>query len=347
MSSFKYNRPDRCNKISSHYWAKPILDEYFDKNNAKLVNKVKDADLFLPCGYNFTNSDLQNVGVTTKNQYVFGIHNEDEIVSKSSIWTHVVAKYGRDKASKIMPETWVLANKDDVDMLLRDFDPTNKYIMKNVEQGKKGLKMTQNLTDLVRGHSQNYLVAQIYIKNIFCINKKKLNLRFYLLIICKNGNKDFYLYDNGICIYTLKDYNTESNDMEENITSYKFDGKIYDVNPLTLDDFKKYLKSNNKDDKLIMKNIYKIVKMITNSVSFKICNFQNIDKSTSFELFGGDIIFDDKLTPYVLELNKGPDMKPDNYDDPRYAKVKKELFRDIFGIIGLKKSGVKNRFHKL
>ena len=344
---FKYNRPDRCNSKDSYYWAKPLLDEYFNNNNATLVNDVKNADLFLPCGYNFTNDDLMNVGVTNNKQYVFGISNEDEIVSKSSIWTHITNKYGRDKARKIMPETWVLSNTYEMDLLMRDYSPGNKYIMKNREQGKKGLKITQDLNELLNGHKNEYLVAQKYVKDILCINNKKLNLRFYLLVVCRNGNKDFYLYDNGICIYTLKDYNPNSNNMEENITSYKFDGKIYNKNPLTIDDFKQYLIQNNKDEKKVMKDIFRIVKMIVNSVSFKICNFKNIDESTSFELFGGDIIFDNQLNPYVLELNKGPDMNPTNYDDPRYVKVKREVFRDIFDVIGLKKSGVKNRFHKL
>ena len=344
---FKYNRPERCNKKTSHYWAKPLLDEYFDTNKASLVEDVKNADLFLPCGYNFTNHDLLDVGVTTNKQYVFGIANEDEIVSKSSIWSHISNKYGRDRAKKIMPETWVLSNKNDMDLLMRDYNPNDKYIMKNREQGKKGLKITQDLNELLAGHKNEYLVAQKYIKDIYCINKKKLNLRFYLLVVCRNGNKDFYLYDNGICIYTLKDYNPNTNDMEENITSYKFDGKIYSKNPLTLDEFKQYVKSTNHDDKKVMKDIYRIVKMITNSVSFKICNFKNVNESTSFELFGGDVIFDSQLNPYVLELNKGPDMKPTNYDDPRYSKTKREVFRDIFDIIGLKKSGEKNRFHKL
>lgn len=344
---FKFNRPDRCNTKDSYYWAKPLLDEYFNNNNATLVNDVKNADLFLPCGYNFTNDDLMNVGVTNNKQYVFGISNEDEIVSKSSIWTHITNKYGRDKARKIMPETWVLSNTYEMDLLMRDYSPGNKYIMKNREQGKRGLKITQDLNELLNGHKNEYLVAQKYVKDILCINNKKLNLRFYLLVVCRNGNKDFYLYDNGICIYTLKDYNPNSNNMEENITSYKFDGKIYNKNPLTIDDFKQYLIQNNKDEKKVMKDIFRIVKMIVNSVSFKICNFKNIDESTSFELFGGDIIFDNQLNPYVLELNKGPDMNPTNYDDPRYVKVKREVFRDIFDVIGLKKSGVKNRFHKL
>ena len=38
--------------------------------------------------------------------------------------------------------------------------------------------------------------------------------------------------------------------------------------------------------------------MISEAVSFKICNFKNVDKSTSFELFGGDIIFDNVVFSY-------------------------------------------------
>lgn len=343
----KINRPERCNSFEQHYWGKPLLDQFFKSNNASMVKNASQSDLFLPCGYNNTNDDLKKIGKTKENQYIFGIYNEDVIVSKSSIWTQIEKKYGRNYARKIMPETYVLSNPNHMNILSRDFNPKNKYIMKNVLQGKKGLKLTNDLSELLNGHKEKYLVAQKYVNDILTINKKKLNLRFYMLIICKNGQKDFYLYDNGICIYTLKDYNSKSNNMEENITSYKFDGKIYSVNPLTLDELKQYFKKQGKNEKLIMKKIYDICVAVASAVKFDICNFKNIDKSTSFELFGGDIIFDSDYNPYILELNKGPDMKPNNYDDPRYEKTKKEVFTDIFDLVGIKKSKKKNRFHKL
>ena len=43
-------------------------------------------------------------------------------------------------------------------------------------------------------------------------------------------------------------------------------------------------------------------------------------------------MFDEQLNPYVLEMNKGPDMKPK--DDIDHAN-KKKVLEDIYGIVNV------------
>ena len=40
---FKYNRPDRCNTKDSYYWAKPLLDEYFNTLYFEFIIILKDS----------------------------------------------------------------------------------------------------------------------------------------------------------------------------------------------------------------------------------------------------------------------------------------------------------------
>ena len=49
----------------------------------------------------------------------------------------------------------------------------------------------------------------------------------------------------GKCIYTNKDYSTNYNDLESHLTSLNLNSKIYDKNPFSLFDLKKYLGEKN------------------------------------------------------------------------------------------------------
>ncbi len=50
----------------------------------------------------------------------------------------------------------------------------------------------------------NYKVVQKYMTNLYLINKRKVNMRIYLLIINKKNKKYFYLSSLGKCIYNKK-----------------------------------------------------------------------------------------------------------------------------------------------
>ena len=52
------------------------------------------------------------------NQIIFGISGCDKIVSKNNIWSLLENKYGREKASSIMPETYILNNKEHMNLFV-------------------------------------------------------------------------------------------------------------------------------------------------------------------------------------------------------------------------------------
>ena len=56
----------------------------------------------------------------------------------------------------------------------------------------------------------------------------------------------------------------------------------------------------------------------------------NLKKSTTFQLFGIDYIFDKDCNPYLLEMNKGPDMIPrDDIDKVLKTKVQSHMFSKV------------------
>lgn len=324
---FQNKKYTKCDTIA----VKGIMKDIFNKNNVS-KDKKSNWDLYIPCGYNNVETELKNIHTTSEQQMIFGISGCDKIVSKNNIWTLLENSYGRQKASTIMPETYVLYNSNDMKKFTIDYSPDQKYILKKNIQRKKGLKMTNKLDDIMSSKSQGYKVVQKYLSDIFLINKRKINLRIYVVIKCINGNISAFIHPQGKCIYTNKDYDPKDLDFETNITSYNLDLEIYKVNPLTLEDLREYFTKNNLDYDAFFNRIIDIMKLTIKACSSKLCQLKSLSKNTMFQIFGIDIIFDNKLNPYLLEFNKGPDMNPKNELD---RKIKTKVQEDMFDLVNL------------
>lgn len=316
---------------------KGIMKDIFSKNN---ISKSPDWDIYIPCGYNNVESELKNVNTTRNDQIIFGISGCDKIVSKNNIWTLLSDSFGRRKASSIMPETYVLNNSDDMRKFTLDYNPRKKYILKKNIQRKKGILMTNNLKEILDSKNQGYKVVQTYLSDVFLINNRKVNLRIYIVIKCINGNTTAYIHSQGKCIYTNKDYDPKNLDFESNITSYNLDLDIYKINPLTLEDLKNYFNKYNYDYEQFFNKIIQIMKLTIQASSKQLCQLKSLSNNIMFQLFGVDIIFDNKLNPYLLEFNKGPDMTPKNNID---KKIKTKVQEDMFDLVNIIK-GQNNQF---
>ena len=202
---------------------------------------------------------------------------------------------------------------------------------KNVQR-KQGIKIICNIKDLYHCKKNNFKIAQRFIGNSFLINNYKTNLRIYLLIKVENKKVDFFVNKKGKCLYANKKYSFKNEiNYEENITSSNMDMNIYDANPHNFDDLKIYLEDNK------IANWNKIFNKILNIFKKLYKAGNNILKNQKynkiyFQLFGCDIILDNNLTPYLLEINKGPDMIPKINKD--YI-LKRKIYYDTFALVGI------------
>lgn len=319
----------KCNK----YQVGHILNNVFHKNKITKENKIDNSDIYIPCGYNFVEKELTTLKPTNKNQIIFGISGCDQIVSKNRLWELIQDYYGRDIAKKIMPETWVLSNNQEMKLFITQYNPHHMYILKKNVQRKEGLKLTKNLEEIIRSKNENYRVVQKYNQDLYLINNRKVNLRIYLLVVCQNGIVKCYLHKLGKCIYTNKEYSDNDFDFESNITSYHLDMSIYKKNPYSFTQLRQYLKDNNQDDDKLFKEIDQIIYMTMKASQSSLCKLPNVYQNKTFQLFGLDIIFDKNMKPYLLEMNKGPDMLPrDEIDENMKYTVEKNIF-DTVGMI--------------
>lgn len=302
-------------------------------NEYNIIQSNDNWDIYIPCGYNNVESELKEIKININNRldkYIFGINGCDIIVSKNKIWETLVKCYGRKHSSKLMPESYILNDMKEMDIFAKQFNPSDNdiYILKKNVQRKEGLKLTRDYYEIISAYKDNYRVVQKYITNLYLINGRKINLRIYLLIVIKNNINKFYLCKNGKCIYTNKKYNDNDLDFESNITSYNLDMSVYNENPRNFDELKIHIGAKNGVK--LFNRIDLLIKDITKCLSHSLYQSKNIYGCTSFQLFGIDVIFDTNLNPFLLEMNKGPDMSPrDEIDEKMKTKVQTDMFKKV------------------
>ena len=328
----------------SQYNVGGLLGKIFNLQNFRRVASDQDWDLYLPCGYNNVEKELTQVQTNDPKQMVFGISGCDQIVAKNGLWSILLRKYGRDQAKKIMPESYVLSEPAEMEQFQKAYDPEKIYILKKNIQRKKGLLMTQKLDEIMSSSKQGYKVVQEYLQDVFVINKRKLNLRIYFFVICQNGKVEGYIHKEGKCIYTNRDYTGKDMDFEANITSFNLDTSIYQRNPLTLSELKKYLVAQGYPAQNLFQQITQLFAKAFQAMKPYLCQLKTLQNNTTFQLFGADIIFNKAMKPYLLEINKGPDM---SYKLPKDEKIKQNVFNDMLAKVGIGSEGNASQYIQL
>lgn len=364
------NKPDLLVYYCGKFKLNDPIKEAIYNLNMKITTNIEETQIYLPCGYNrievelnklrfinelnlnnTTNTDLINNNNKFENKVILGISGCDKLCSKNEIWFNLKTEYGIDNASNIMPLTFLVNDERDMIMLKNIENDTNFtthinkniYILKNNNQGKKGLYMTDNISRLINYNKtklKEYKVIQKYITNPYLINKRKLNIRLYVLIYnIRDNETQWYLYNNGKCIYNNKDYEPEISllehnlqDKEQHFTSLNLDTNyIYNIldNPETLAELKVHFGNENYNYVMykILNKLRKI-KLVYNKNNI-LQNKDNLQNNTTIQYFGIDVILNDNLEPYILEFNKGPEMI---YKSPNDKQLKTELINTVFEI---------------
>lgn len=336
LENVAWTRHHKCNnKIPNAY-----NNTFKNKTMIKTDRLDPDWNFYLPCGYTHSSrevnraTELINSVPDTHNKRLFIIDNADELTSKHNIWKNLVHTYGRSGASKIMPTTYVLRDLLDMNMFKKEYVSGNLYILKKNIQRQKGLKITNNKEFILNAKNHKYVIAQKLLQNPYLIGGRKINMRFYLLIVCKNREVDAYVHKEGFMYYTKNLFKKNCLEDGPNITTGYIDRSVYDVNPLTHGDFRMYLDKTHglNTSRIVFNRVYKMLSDTTVAVKNTVCTSKDakFNNSIKFQLFGADIAIDDELIPQLIEVNKGPDI---GAKDPRDRGIKNRVIGDIFKIL--------------
>lgn len=246
-----------------------------------------------------------------------------------------------------LPESYIMPK--DLELIkpkLMNYQMTidNLWLLKPVASSRgRGIRLMINPETI----PSKVLITK-YIQNPHLINNKKYDLRLYLLITGYSPLK-IYLYQEGLVRFASEDYDLNSSNMSNryiHLTNYSVNKNSlkYNINveidgengsKWSLSTLRHYFKENNLKFEPVWEKIkdimIKTILTVTDEAIPCIKSF-NVTSNNLFELYGVDILLDDKLNPWLMECNLNPSL---NCDTDLDLKIKSKLLTDIFNIIGI------------
>lgn len=197
--------------------------------------------------------------------------------------------------------------------------------------------------------SDEQLLVAKYIANPLCIDGHKCDVRLYVLVTSFDP-LIIYLYEEGLVRLATVKYNPSTEYLwnscmhlcNYSINKYHSDyiksmnADVEDVgHKWTLSALLRHLQSQGCDsdqlmlniEDLIIKAIFSSTQSVASAARMFVPNVGNC-----FELFGFDILIDDALKPWLLEVNLSPSLSADS---PLDVKVKASLLTDLLNIVGV------------
>lgn len=325
------------------------------KAEARLVRSILEV-----AGFSYTDSHDWTVmwlGCNAKlylyeglnpNQRINHFPNSYEITRKDRMCINLMSMQRKHGLSHygFFPETYIIPNEFNDFCLRYRNDKETKWIVKpsNSSQGR-GIFLLDNLNSL---RSCESCVVSRFIHNPLLINDLKFDLRIYVLVTCFEPLK-IYVYDEGLARFASEKYsefsknnkfcfltNYSVNKQNDNFIQNE-DAESDNVgHKWSFSALVKFLKASGVDTELVMVRIYDlIIKTVITAESTVVGLVRKYDLSRNncFDLFGFDILLDESLRPWLLEVNLSPSLATES---PLDLNIKSNLVSEIFSLIGIR-----------
>ena len=206
----------------------------------------------------------------------------------------------------------------------------------------KGIFLVTRFSEIPR---KEYVVCK-YISNPLLIDGFKFDLRVYVAITSIHPLR-IYLYNEGLVRFATQKFSLDKVSRFMHLTNYSLNknSKNFVENTDARDDargskwsvtaWRKLLRDKEIDDEqiwgkirdIVIKTVLTVEGLVFSHMQMSVPYYNNC-----FELLGFDILIDDYLNPWLLEVNRSPSL---NCDSPLDQKIKGELIADLFTLIGI------------
>ena len=318
-------------------------------NNLIRSGKRLDNNLIMEfCGSEERDKFIQSLKKYQKYD-VFPMNGE--ITRKSSLYlNYKIFKEKFPDDFNYMPETFIMPkDKKIIEEKFKNYkiDVNNLWIVKPKYLSRgRGIHLFDNMKDDIN----NDILISRYISNPHTINGKKYDLRLYVFVTGFSPLK-IYLFNEGIVRISSEEFSLDLNNLKNpfiHLTNTSINKKnpkykrVDDLNDENGNDWslatlKKHIKNINKIDfdKEILPKIKDIIIKIFITAfdkALKSMESKHIRNNAIYQLYGIDIILDDNIKPWLLEVNYGPDLGNIDLTD---LKLKTKVVTDLFNIIGI------------
>ncbi|XP_037927671.1 probable tubulin polyglutamylase TTLL1 [Teleopsis dalmanni] len=245
-----------------------------------------------------------------------------------------------------IPITYVLPS--DYNMFVEEFrkNPYSTWIMKPCSKSQgTGIFLINKLTQLKKWareskgpyhivSSRDSYVISKYIENPLLIGGKKFDLRIYVLVTSFRPLK-VYQYKSGFCRFCTAKYDTSETNLRNkymHLTNVSVQRRGCDYN-------------SSHGGKWSLKNLIlylegtrgkRVTDKLSDDISWLIVHtMQSVAALMSndkhcFELYGFDIIIDNNLKPWLIEVNASPSLTPTTASD---RILKQKLIDDVISVV--------------
>ncbi|CAL1529409.1 unnamed protein product [Lymnaea stagnalis] len=245
-----------------------------------------------------------------------------------------------------IPPSYVLPGdyQDFCSSFLKDKGP---YIVKPVASSRGRGVFLINHPDQVP-LDENVIVSK-YISSPLVIDGFKFDVRLYVTVTSYDPLV-IYLYEEGLTRFATVKYEKNVKHLRNqcmHLTNYSVNKRSQDYvknddpdvedygNKWSMGAMLRYLRSEGKDTAALMMRIedvvIKTILSVESSVATACKMFQSF-RGNCFELYGFDILLDENLKPWVLEVNLSPSLA---CDSPLDLKIKTNMLCDLFSLAGI------------
>uniref|UniRef100_A0A663DSZ2 Tubulin--tyrosine ligase-like protein 5 n=1 Tax=Aquila chrysaetos chrysaetos TaxID=223781 RepID=A0A663DSZ2_AQUCH len=224
--------------------------------------------------------------------------------------------------------------------------PRGPWIVKPVASSRgRGVYLINNPNQIVL--EDNILVSR-YISNPLLIDDFKFDVRLYVLVTSYDPLV-IYLYEEGLARFATVRYDQASKNIKNqfmHLTNYSVNKKSGDYvscddpevedygNKWSMSAMLRYLKQEGRDTAALMANVEDLIIKTVVSAELAIataCKTFLSHRGSCFELYGFDVLIDDTLKPWLLEVNLSPSLA---CDAPLDLKIKASMLSDMFTLVG-------------
>ncbi len=248
-----------------------------------------------------------------------------------------------------MAETYDFPNdKELIEDKFFDYSPTedNLWLIKPKGAARgNGIKFLKSYSDITKGN-----IITRYISNPHLIDGRKYDCRIYLLVTGFRPLK-IYIYNEGLARRASDPFNLDINNLDNffihltnvavnkrNKNFKENDENAEKTSIWSLTMLKNQLEKEGNDFNEVFEKIHDIaikalISMYDKEIDKEDSVYYNRNNENLFELYGMDILIDQNMKPWLLEINLSPALEAvGNYEE----RLKLQLFADVFNVIGFK-----------
>lgn len=308
-----------------------VMREVLDEFSADMTDLNNSCEIYIPNYHNNDELDYVDYFIPKTDKYLT-IYNAKELDRKNKIWKNLKEKYGRERASTLIPECFEL---DEEEELIND----GYYLMKAEVENAKGILVTNDIERMKKEWKKSsigypFTIIQRLINNPMLIKERVFKLRMYVLVTCNNGKVNTYVHEKGGVFYAKSKFNSKkitydnivANSYWMKMLPEKYVNEFMSELPEDLDEFQQYMALQNINVEDMYDKIDEKLKQIVLAVD--LC--QKNPEKLMVNMYGIDMIFDANHEPWFIEMNAKPSLR---FFNNQGLELKKNVWRDMFNML--------------